>query len=74
MTRYQNLNGRSAIEAFEIWDKSIVIKYKRNGKYLYNYEMPGKEHVEEMKRLAIAGRGLSTYITQNVRKSFAKKL
>jgi hypothetical protein len=72
--RYKNLSGKSAIRAYEIYDKSIVIEFRYAGKYLYNYDQPGREHVEEMKRLAVDGEGLSTYITQNVRNLFAKKL
>jgi hypothetical protein len=72
--RYKNVNGKSAIRAYEIYDKSIVVEFRYAGKYLYNYDQPGREHVEEMKRLAVDGEGLSTYITQNVRKLFAKKL
>ena len=74
MQRYKNQSGKSAIRAYEIYEKSIVIEFRYAGKYLYNYDQPGPEHVEEMKRLAVEGKGLSTYITQNVRKLFAKKL
>lgn len=74
MKPYLDQAGRSGIEAFEIRDESIVIEFKRDGRYIYNYQTPGKEHVEEMKRLAIAGRGLSTYISQKVRKRFARKI
>jgi hypothetical protein len=38
--------------------------------YLYNYEKPGKEHVENMKKLAEEGKQLSGYVNQNVRKDF----
>jgi hypothetical protein len=72
--RYKNLSGKSVIRAYEIYDKSIVIEFRHAGKYVYNYDRPGREHVEEMKRLAVEGGGLSTYISQNVRKLFAKKL
>ena len=74
MQHYKNQSGNSAIRAYDIYDKSIVIEFRYAGKYLYNYDQSGREHVEEMKRLAVEGRGLSTYITQNVRKLFAKKL
>lgn len=74
MTRYKNLSGRSGIDSYEIREKSIVIKFRYAGKYIYNYDRPGKEYVEEMKRLAVAGIGLSTYISKSVKKKFAKKL
>lgn len=74
MIRYKDLSGKSGIAAYEIRDRSVVIEFKYNGKYIYSYDRPGQAHVEEMKRLAIAGRGLSTYISKNVKKTFAKKL
>jgi hypothetical protein len=72
--KYKNLSGKSGVESYEIREKSIVIKFRYAGKYLYNYDRPGEEHVEEMKRLALAGRDLATYISKNVKKSFTKKL
>ncbi|MEW6468382.1 MAG: hypothetical protein AB1458_05620 [Bacteroidota bacterium] len=36
--------------------------------------MIGKKHVGAMKRLALAGRGLSAYISQYVRENYAEKL
>ena len=74
MTRYKNLSGKSGIDSYEIRDRSIVIKFRYAGRYLYSYDRPGEEQVEEMKRLAIAGLGLSTYISRVVKKRFAKKL
>ncbi len=74
MITYLDKTGQSGVEAFEIRDESIVVKFKRDGKYLYNYQVPGKQHVEKMKRLATAGRGLSTYISRNVQKKFARKI
>jgi hypothetical protein len=74
MTPYKNLSGKSGVAAYEIRDQSIVIEFRYKGKYIYNYDRPGKEHVEEMKRLAVKGRDLSTYISRNVKKKFARKI
>ncbi|MEC3764805.1 hypothetical protein [Cupriavidus sp. SS-3] len=41
--------------------------------YTYDYRRPGRRHVEQMKRLATAGRGLCSYISQEVGKDFAYK-
>jgi hypothetical protein len=48
--------------------------FKDGDGYDYDYRHPGREHVETMKRLAEEGRGLSTYISQHVRKNYARKL
>jgi hypothetical protein len=73
MTPYSNSNGASGVAAHEIRRESIVIEFKHGGKYLYDYDTTGREHVEEMKRLALEGRGLATYINRNVRRRYAKK-
>jgi hypothetical protein len=74
MKPYKNLNSDSGVIAYEIADKSITIKFRDGGKYLYDYVSPGQADVDEMKRLALAGKGLATYINAHVRERFAGKL
>ena len=74
MIPYKDLSGRSGIEAYEIRDRSIVVRFKHAGAYVYNYDSPGAEEVEMMKHLAEQGKDLSTYISQKVRRRYAKKL
>lgn len=64
MRDYQNLAGNSGIQAYEIQRNAIVIRFNGGATYLYDYDSPGPIHVDEMKRLALAGRGLSTYIAR----------
>lgn len=73
MTPYANRGGTSGINAYEIRDTSIVVEFRHGGKYVYDYDVPGRKDVEEMKRLAKLGTGLATYINKNVRKRFAAK-
>ncbi|MGH7648758.1 MAG: hypothetical protein ACREND_11610 [Gemmatimonadaceae bacterium] len=73
MEPYRNLSGNSGVEAFEIHDESIVVRFSGGPTYEYDYVQSGRVHVEQMKRLARAGRGLSTYISQHVRGAFARK-
>jgi hypothetical protein len=73
MEPYRNLSGNSGVEAFEIHDESIVVRFTGGLTYLYDCVRPGRLHVEQMKRLAREGRGLSTYISQHVREAFARK-
>lgn len=74
MDNYANLDGNSQIEAYELTDEGIIVRFKGNSVYVYDYSQPGREHVEEMKRLAIAGKGLSAYISKHIRKNYAAKL
>jgi aminopeptidase-like protein len=64
MQPYGNLAGNSGVTAFDILRDGIKVRFVNGGTYLYDYRVPGRAHVEEMKRLARAGRGLSTYIAR----------
>jgi hypothetical protein len=73
MQRYKDLSGSSGVRAFEVLPHAIRIEFKDGGRYLYDHSVPGRAHVEAMKRLALAGQGLATYINRYVREDFAKK-
>ncbi len=63
----------SGIDSYKIGKDFIEVKFKTSSKpYLYNYKSTGKDHIEEMKKLALANRGLSTYISQWVKDHYVK--
>ena len=74
MKRYRATSGNAGVTAF--WDGKdfIKIQFQDGSIYLYDYNVPGKEDVEEMKRLASLGKGLTTYINQHVRNRYATRL
>ena len=74
MPRYRDLTGESGVVAFETMEEAILVGFKDGKIYLYDYGRPGHQEVEDMKRLAARGRGLSTYISQRVRERYAKRL
>ena len=74
MERYKNLKGDSGVEFYEIGSDFIIVQFKNDGSYLYNYQIPGSSHVERMKKLATKGKGLSTYISTAVKKKYAEKI
>jgi hypothetical protein len=65
MQTYQNRAGNSGVEAFDILHNGILVRFVSGGTYLYDHHTPGRDHVDEMKRLALTGRGLSTYISRH---------
>ncbi|MCC8394019.1 hypothetical protein LJ656_15590 [Paraburkholderia sp. MMS20-SJTR3] len=75
MERYRNLSGESGIDAYEIGADFIKVRFRTDVVYWYTETSAGAEHVEELKRLARRGRGLSTYISQHadVRDGYARK-
>lgn len=74
MTRYQDLSSNSGVVAYRIGTDYIAVKFRSGDMYLYTYNKPGKQAVEDMKRLAEAGRGLSTYISQHVREDYEARI
>ena len=74
MKRYEDRSGRGGITGYEDLPEGIILDFKYQDRYLYDYTKPGKEHVEEMKKLAGKGEGLTTYVNQHVRDNYRKKL
>ena len=71
---YQNLSGDSGVRFYAAGADFLRVWFIGGDGYEYDYDKPGRSHVEEMKRLAEAGRGLATYISRYVRENFARKL
>ena len=68
MTPYKNLGIDSNVESYQIFDNLIKVKFKGTAKiYLYSYIGATKFHVDNMKKLAIAGNGLNSYINKYVK-------
>jgi hypothetical protein len=72
--KYKNLSGNSGILAFELSPDSITIQFEDGKTYLYNNDHPGADAVKKMKLLAQKGKGLATFINQEVKGNFARKL
>jgi hypothetical protein len=73
MKRYLDVSSTSGVRAYEIAEQSVTVQFADGVTYVYSYASAGRERVEEMKRCALAGRGLSTYISQHVREAYASK-
>lgn len=75
MERYRNLSGKSGVGAYAIGDDFIAVRFSSGTIYWYTVESIGSRHFAEMKRLAIQGRGLGTYISTHseVSAGYAKR-
>jgi hypothetical protein len=71
--KYLDLSGDGGIEGFIILGTKIYILFDNDYWYEYDDIKPGKEHVDQMKDFARAGKGLKTYINQNVRGNYRNK-
>lgn len=74
MERYRNTGGDSGVMAYENGSDNIKVQFSDNSLYLYNYSKPGRHHVETMKRLALRGSGLNSYINKHVKFKYATML
>jgi hypothetical protein len=73
MRRYADLSGTSGVVAYEIGPDFIDVRFRGGDTYRYTHASAGAVHIEQMKKLAIAGRGLGTYISRHVREAYASK-
>ena len=73
MKRYANISGNSGVIAYELHPDSIIVRFQDDTTYEYTSQSAGAIRLASMKRLAIAGRGLSTFISQHVRTGYARK-
>ncbi len=66
MKKYENLHGNSGVSEYLPLLDSIKIRFRDDRRtYVYSYSVTGKHHVDEMKSLAEAGRGLATYVARH---------
>jgi hypothetical protein len=69
---YKNVSGKSGVSKFLIGEDYIQVVFKESADiYVYNYEVTEKAYVEQMKKLAKNGEGLSGFTSQKVRDKYA---
>ena len=74
MKKYQNLSGKSAVASYEIAKDSVTVGFTTHAVYIYTNQSAGSENVRQMKTLALAGKGLGTYIDSNLKEKFSRKI
>ena len=72
MMPYRNIAGNSGVMAYEIGTDHISVQFIDGKIYVYSYASAGKKNVERMKRLALRGHGLSTFISKTVRDKYER--
>ena len=73
MQRYKNRSGASGVVAYVIGTGSITVQFSGGERYLYTEQSAGAANIARMQRLALAGSGLCTFISQVVRDGYAQK-
>ena len=78
MQDYKNLSGQSNVSKYQIGLDFILVEFKTPSKsgfslYKYSYLSAGQINVEQMKVLAVQGRGLQTFINTVVRELYESR-
>jgi hypothetical protein len=74
METYKNLSGTSGVMGYEIGVDSITVQFQDESVYVFNVDSAGKDNIEKMKELAVAGEGLNRFINQHVKQKYAARL
>lgn len=72
MQNYANRGGDSNVSRYEIGSDFIRVEFKDLSTYKYTNRSAGAGHVSEMKKLAILGQGLNSYIMLNCKYGYEK--
>lgn len=74
MKKYKNLGGNSEVARYEITKDSVTIRFTTCSVYKYSNQSAGPGNISQMKSLALAGKGLGTFINANVKERFSRKI
>ena len=74
MQRYQNAGGKSDVARFHIAKDSVIVRFTCHSVYQYSNQSAGPENVSKMKELALAGKGLGTFIKSTVKDRYSRKV
>jgi hypothetical protein len=73
MTPYANQSGTSGVRTYRTGADFIEVMFKSRDIYLYTVQSTSRANIEAMKKLAIEGRGLGTFISQKVKGGYARR-
>ena len=74
MTKYKNLGGKSEVTHYKIDKDAVTVDFTSCGRYIYSNQSAGSANVKQMKELAVAGKGLGTFIEKAVKHLYARKI
>jgi hypothetical protein len=72
--RYKNLSGDSGVVQYQLSEGTILVQFSDGSLYEYTIESAGGNAIATMHRLAVAGRGLNSFISTSVSKKYSCKI
>ena len=74
MVLYKNLSGDSKVVRYQIAKDSMTIRFADCSVYRYTNQSADPATIGKMKTLALAGKGLGTFISENLKDRFSRKI
>ena len=74
MERYKNLSGDSGVVQYQLSEGAILVQFGDGSLYEYTNESAGGNAIATMHHLAVAGRGLNSFLSTTVRKKYSRKI
>lgn len=74
MVRYKNTSGDSTVARYHIAKDAMTIRFADDSVYLYTNQSIEPGNISKMKTLALAGKGLGTFIKTTAKDRFARKV
>lgn len=74
LIRYKNLSGASKVARYEIAKDSVTVRFADSSVYIYTNQSADPVNISKMKTLAVAGKGLGTFIDANLKDRFMRKI
>jgi hypothetical protein len=74
MTLYKNLSGDSKVVRYQIAKDALTIRFADCSVYIYTNQSAAPGNISKMKTLAVAGKGLGTFIETNLKERYARKI
>ncbi|HEX4046512.1 MAG TPA: hypothetical protein VH309_01685 [Elusimicrobiota bacterium] len=72
--KYKNLSGKSTVAKFEVKKDGITVRFTDHSVYRYTNQSADPANISKMKTLALAGKGLGTFIDANVKDRYQRKV
>jgi hypothetical protein len=72
--RYKNLSGDSKVARYEIRKDGVTIRFTDHSVYRYTNQSADPANISKMKTLALAGKGLGTFIDAHLKDRFLRKI
>ena len=72
--RYRNVSGDSKVARYCLAKDGVTIQFKDSSVYRYTNQSADPANIAKMKTLAVAGKGLGTFIATSLTDRFLRKV